>query len=89
VTAHLAPSRQDQFPFGFTDLRVLRRIIAKPQIPGSGPDEADKAERDENAAPGEEAQQSLNQQRRIRGAEVRAHKEDALRGTAFFQRDPV
>ncbi len=68
---------------------MLRRLIAKPAIPGEGPHETEPAEHQENMAPLEPVHQPGDQNGGEPTGKVRPGKEDALHAAAFIERHPV
>ena len=78
----------DQPALGSADSGMVRRRIAKPSIPGDRPDEAERAEQDEQRPPTEIHEQRGHQQGSQPAREVHAHEENTLRRAALLPREP-
>ena len=63
--------------------------FAEPGQPDRHPQEAERAEADEDLAPGQELEQPQHQRRRQAADQVRAREEDALDGASLAPGDPA
>src|ERR1035437_2716932 len=79
----------DEERLGLVDAAVVARFIAKPAVPGRGPDYADECTEHEDAAPGKEAEEPGYKEGREAARNVGRGEEIALHAAAFAQRNPT
>ena len=79
----------DEEDLGLVDAGMVARFVAKPAVPGGGPDDADESADHEDTAPGKEGEEPGDEQRRDAAGNVRGGKEEALHAAALAQRNPT